>query len=55
VGPREPHNIYSSRNITAVIMSRNMAYGIIGEMKNAQRILIVKTEGKRLLATHKGI
>jgi hypothetical protein len=49
----ELHNLYSSPNIIRMAKSRRMRWAghvtRMGETRNAYRILIVKTEGKRSL------
>jgi hypothetical protein len=49
----ELHNLYSSPNIIRTIKSRRMRWAghveRIGEKRNAYRISVGKTEGKRLL------
>jgi hypothetical protein len=50
----ELHNLYSSRSIIRMIKSRRMRWAghvaRMGEKRNADRILVGKPEGKRLLA-----
>jgi hypothetical protein len=49
----ELHNLYSSPNVIRVIKSRRMRWvghvARMGQMRNANRILVAKREGKRLL------
>jgi hypothetical protein len=50
---QELHNLYFSSNVVRVIKSRRMRWAghvaRMGEIKNARRILVGKSEGKRLL------
>jgi hypothetical protein len=51
----EFHNLYTSRSIIRMIMSRRIRWGghvaRVGKQKNVYRILVGKPEGKRPLLT----
>jgi hypothetical protein len=51
------HNFYSSPNIIRVIILRRMRWAIhvarMGEMRNAYKISVGNSEGKRLLRRHR--
>jgi hypothetical protein len=53
----ELHNLYASPNIISVIKSRRMRWAghvaLMGETRNAYKILIGKPEGKRPLRRHR--